>query len=92
MTYEAVQRRSGERFRMCLEGRVVPYDSSSPIECTIWDISDTGARIAFQKPAEIPLQFELQIPTEDASAQVRLIWSNGREYGVAFMDNAPIEP
>jgi hypothetical protein len=81
-----VQRRASDRFCTFLQGRIVPADSSSIIECTVWDISDTGARIAFSHPAEIPLLFELQIPDEDASAQVRLIWSNGKEFGVEFMD------
>jgi hypothetical protein len=86
MTHELVQRRSSERIQTFLEGRVVLDDCSSFIECTVWDISDTGARIGFLQPAEVPLEFELQIPREGASAQVRLVWSTGKEHGVAFTD------
>jgi hypothetical protein len=88
MAHELVQRRSSERIHTVLEGRVVQDDCSSSIECTVWDISDTGARIAFLHPAEVPLEFELQIPREGAYAQVRLIWSTGKEHGVAFTDDS----
>jgi hypothetical protein len=50
------------------------------------DLSVTGARLVFPYPAEIPLEFELQIPEEEASVQVRLMWSTGKEYGVIFTD------
>jgi hypothetical protein len=36
--------------------------------------------------AEIPLEFELQIPEEGARAKVRLVWSNGVYHGVMFTD------
>jgi hypothetical protein len=86
MTHATAERRSGERFRTHLEGRIVLDDSSSFVECITWEISATGARIGFREPVEIPLEFELQIPEEDACAKVRLVWSNGKEYGVMFTD------
>ncbi len=92
MTHEPVQRRSNERVQTFLEGRVVLDDRSSFIECAVWDISDTGARIGFLQPAEVPLEFELQIPQEGAAAQVRLVWSTGKEHGVAFTDEPTLQP
>jgi len=86
MTHGMTERRSGERFLTHIEGRVVLDDNASSVECIMWDISDTGARIGFHGPVEIPLEFELQIPEEGATAKVRLVWAKGREYGVMFTD------
>ncbi len=86
MTYGTARHRASERINTLLGGRIVSNDRSSSVECIVWDISDTGARIGFSQPAEIPLEFELEIPTEQASARVRLIWSNGKEHGVMFTD------
>jgi hypothetical protein len=86
MISELAQRRANERFHTELAGRIVPADGFSSVECIVWDISTAGARIRSSHPAEIPLEFELQIPEEGASAQVRLIWSTGKEHGVMFTD------
>ncbi|KAB0266210.1 PilZ domain-containing protein [Microvirga brassicacearum] len=87
MKYETrVERRSSERFRTHLKGQIVSDNSSSPVECTVRNLSADGAGIACAYAAEIPLEFELQIPEERASARVRLIWSNGIEHGVMFTD------
>lgn len=85
MTYGTVERRAQERFPTHLEGRVVLGDMPS-VECIMWDVSNTGARIGFDHPVEIPLEFELHVPAEGACAKVRLVWTNGREYGVMFTD------
>jgi hypothetical protein len=81
-----VERRSSERFRTHLKGQVISDDSSTPVECIVRNLSTDGAGIAFAHAAEIPLEFELAIPEESASARVRLIWSNGIDHGVMFTD------
>jgi PilZ domain len=86
MIYALAQRRASERFYTELAGQIVSADGFSSVECIVWDISTTGARIRSSHPAEIPLTFELQVPEEEASAQVRLIWSTGNEHGVMFVD------
>jgi hypothetical protein len=80
------ERRSAERFNTNLKGQIVCDSLASSVECLLWDISETGARLVVSRPAEIPLEFELLIPDEDASARVRLVWSNGKDHGVAFTD------
>lgn len=79
-------RRASERFPTYLEGRITFDDDTSPIDCIMSDISTTGARIGLTQAAEIPLEFELQIPEQGARAKVRLVWCTGREAGVVFTD------
>ena len=83
------ERRSIERFRTKLIGWVA-YDENAPaVECILWDLSTTGARLVFPDPALIPLdfdqlEFDLHILEEGMSARVRLIWTTGEQYGVRF--------
>lgn len=79
-------RRGSERFPTSLEGRISFDGDASPIDCILSDLSMTGARLGFREAAEIPPEFELQIPEEGACAMVRLVWTRGHEAGVMFTD------
>lgn len=86
MKHGMTELRSSRRFRTHLEGRIKHDDNAPAIECVLWDLSETGARLMIPHSAEIPLEFELQIPEEGARAKVRLVWSNGVHHGVMFTD------
>lgn len=80
------QRRVSTRLRTLLEGRVVFNNRFSLIECTVRDISESGAQIMFAHPVRIPLEVELEIPKRNLNRHARLVWSNGRAHGLAFTD------
>jgi hypothetical protein len=83
----AEQRRSNKRTRTLLEGRIVFNNRFSLIECTVRDISDSGAQISFAHPVEIPDDFDLEIPKRELSVRARVRWSNGKNYGVMFISS-----
>jgi hypothetical protein len=78
--------RSSRRFRTLLEGQIVFDNRVSPVECIVRDLSDTGARIAFPHPVEIPPEFLLEIPMEGLSVQTCVMWSKEKECGVKFIN------
>jgi hypothetical protein len=80
------QRRASIRLRTLLEGRVMLGSRVSPVECTVRDISETGARITFGKPVPLPPEFELQVPKRKISRQVRVVWSNEKSHGLMFVE------
>lgn len=80
------QRRASIRLRTLLEGRVLLGSRVSPVECTVRDISETGARISFVKPVPLPPEFELQVPKRKISRQVRVVWSNEKSHGLMFVE------
>jgi hypothetical protein len=80
------ERRSRPRHSTCLEGQIADQGARTPVACTVWDLSETGVRLIVPPPADIPLEFELQIPAEGARAKVRLIWNSGAHYGARFTD------
>ncbi len=69
-----------------LQGWFDAETTGDPIECAVWDLSATGARLVIFPPTDVPLEFELRIPQEGAIARVRLVWASGNDYGVQFID------
>jgi hypothetical protein len=84
MKQSSAERRINERFPTYLEGQIALRNGQAPIECIVWDLSETGLRIVVSDPAEVPLEFALCIPGKSAVAGVRLIWTDGIHYGAMF--------
>jgi PilZ domain len=81
-----LDKRRSNRRRSLLSGRIIFNNRYSVIECTVRDISDTGARIAFAHPVQIPQEFELDIPKRGPAIRARVMWSNGNDHGISFVD------
>jgi len=86
MSHRILERRSCERYPAQLEGWIPSERTGERIECTVWDLSEAGVRLVVTPPADVPLEFELRIPSQDATANVRLIWTSGIHYGARFTD------
>lgn len=57
-----------------------------PFPCVVWDMSDSGARLAIACPAaDVPREFHL-ILTRDGSVRrnCEVVWTNARFVGVKF--------
>jgi hypothetical protein len=78
------ERRSSKRFPVAWDGWFASEAAGDPIACTVWDLSETGARLVIPSPADVPLEFELKIPNAQAVAMVRLVWTDGNHFGVRF--------
>jgi hypothetical protein len=86
MNHVMPERRSSERFAVGLEGWFASGTTGDPVACTVWDLSETGVRLVIPAPADVPLEFELKIPSEATVAKVRLVWTAGSHYGGRFTD------
>lgn len=85
---ERTEHRRSNRVRSFLRGEVVHSNGSSRTECTIRDISETGARIEAPPSVTIPEFFELVIPLRNSRHRAQMIWRHGIEIGVAFLAEA----
>ena len=54
--------------------------------CVIRDRSDSGLRLVFPKAVELEAQFRFVDHIADRSRLVSLVWTDGRQAGVTFMD------
>lgn len=80
------ERRSDERFPTMLEGWIRDPKSTARIRCSVRDLSRSGVRLVVSGPADVPLEFELEIPDAGATAMTRLVWTDGTHYGARFTD------
>jgi len=85
------QCRASPRKRTLLQGSIVFNDRFSLIKCVVRDLSETGARIAFEHPIDIPPEFHLEIARKGISRRCRVSWSKGKEHGLMFL-GAPGKP
>ncbi|MCG7393105.1 PilZ domain-containing protein [Microvirga sp. ACRRW] len=80
------QRRASPRTRTLLEGLIVYNNRLSRMECTVRDLSETGACLVFSQPVKVPREFELQIPKRKLTRRAQIMWYDGRHHGVMFLD------
>ncbi|WP_230533193.1 PilZ domain-containing protein [Microvirga roseola] len=83
------ERRSSKRAPTILAGRIWIGDQADGIECTVRNISGTGAQILTHAPLVLPNEFEFAIPKRGHSSFVRLVWSSGKSHGVMFLPGRP---
>jgi PilZ domain-containing protein len=80
------------RIRTFLKG-IVYYDNRrASIECTIRDLSDTGARVAFTTLVSLPDNVELHIPQKQMTLPAQVRRREGNEIGVSFQNPRSDEP
>ncbi len=80
------ERRSTNRWHSVLTARITSNRRSEVIECTVRDLSDTGARIYFSDATQLPSEFKIEIPSKRLQVESRLIWSQGANHGVMFLE------
>jgi PilZ domain len=87
--FNPAEHRTASRVRAFLRGEIIHSNGNSRTECTVRDLSDTGARIEAPASVTIPEFFELYIPLKGLRHRSRMMWRAGNEMGVAFvLENA----
>ncbi|WP_306120189.1 MULTISPECIES: PilZ domain-containing protein [unclassified Roseitalea] len=76
--------RGARRQRVLKQGFVSFNEQFSAIDCTVRDLSETGARLAFDGLDVIPDRFTLHIPLDGIQVPCERRWTRGRLCGVAF--------
>ncbi len=68
-----------------LAGRILTDKGRAPIECSVRDLSDGGARIDVPDETLLPYEFELEVPDINLLVRTRVAWANGKGYGLMFI-------
>jgi hypothetical protein len=79
-----------------LAGFVWAGDPCTALACTVRDLSETGARIELdyqgfrpsRSPIELPTELVLHLCPRQAEIDCRLVWQDGRHFGVIFVGEA----
>lgn len=66
-----------------LKGGSICFDGGA-IDCTVRNISKTGAALDVASPLGIPHEFTLVVPVDNLSQRCRVVWRKETRIGVAF--------
>jgi PilZ domain-containing protein len=77
--------RIAPRRRILKSGIAASNDRRLTVNCTVRDISDTGARLRIEGSMTVPDTFELIIELDGLEAPCQVVWRKGGEVGVKFL-------
>ena len=80
-------KRGDQRQRVLKSGRIVLEDLHS-IECTLRDVSATGAKLMVKKPEDVPEICRLLISADSTIRPVKVMWRKPDSVGVHFTGEA----
>ena len=79
------ERRKSQRRRVILSGVIFVPKTNSTFDCSIRDISDSGARIDVRAGSLIPTRFQLINIKDQIAYEVQCVRRNGREMAVTIL-------
>ena len=82
-----VEARRGDRVRSFLRARIIFNNKNSSIDCTIKNISPSGAKIEVCNTFAIPAEFDLSIPAKNRVVRARMMWRDAEAIGVEFQEH-----
>ena len=77
-------KRAAVRSRVLKGGKIVSMDKWSVVDCTIRDISSTGARIICGDQAAVASEFRFLIPSDNTICTAKVVWRRNNMLGIAF--------
>jgi hypothetical protein len=84
-------RRSLRRGRMLLTGKIVYGSAPYTFDCTIRDITETGARVRVTDPLSIPNHFLLLDIRRFVAFEAQVKWRRQNEMGLALTDRFSLD-
>ena len=54
------------------------------IDCTVRNLSDTGAALSVESPVGIPAEFNLVVVADQVSRRCRVVWRKENRIGITF--------
>jgi len=76
--------RAAQRHRTLKGGRIVVNDGFSTFDCTVRNLSDTGAKLVISSSLAIPQRFELAMQ-DGRRFTCEVAWRSETEIGVRFV-------
>lgn len=76
--------RDAQRHRALKGGRIVINDGFSTFDCTVRNLSETGAKLALSSSLTIPHRFELAMH-DGRQFSCEVAWRTETEIGVRFL-------
>jgi PilZ domain len=84
--------RNARRNKVLKSGKILVPGNLAVFDCTIRDMSDTGARLVVGDQAAVPSEFRLVVPMDNVMREAVVKWRRGEVIGVAFSGEAKRAP
>ncbi|HWX05972.1 MAG TPA: PilZ domain-containing protein [Bradyrhizobium sp.] len=78
-----IEKRAAPRHRV-LKGGTLAFSGGGGVDCTVRNISSSGARVDISNPVGLPEAFTLVIETDHFRRRCHAVWSSEKCIGVAF--------
>ena len=82
-----MNKRTAPRQRVLKAGTIA--FTGAGIDCTVRNLSETGAALEVASVVGIPTEFSLVIPSDNVNRKCRVVWRKLNRIGVAFDKDAP---
>jgi hypothetical protein len=82
------ERREYQRGRTYLGGRLAFNNQYCTIDCLVRNMSQNGAKLAFEGTVLLPGEFDLMLPQKGESRRARVVWRQQDEAGITFLQPA----
>lgn len=85
MTTETEQNsRTAPRSRVLKGAKIVGMDNWTVMDCTVRDISETGAKLLCGEPLAVANVFRFLLPAENSIRNARVVWRREGMVGIEF--------
>ena len=86
------EKRNSIREQVALDAKGIIPNADTVIDCTILDISETGALMELDAVDIIPKNFKLFVPERHMLSECRVVRRSGRFVGIEFQTCADLRP
>ena len=83
MHENGIEKRAAARHRVLKHG-MLAFGGGGGVDCTVRNISESGARVDIASPIGVPQEFTLVIETDQFMRRCHTVWSSEQRIGVAF--------
>ena len=79
-----VEKRIAPRHRVLKAAKIITMDNTSVVDCTVRNLSDTGAQVIIEKSVKMPAEFQFFLANGDTVRDAELAWHRGDRVGIKF--------
>ena len=79
-----MERRRRQRARTLKSARILFNQHNSAIDCTVRNLSPTGACLTVQSALGIPERFDMMFDADKSIRPCRVVWHKEKQLGVEF--------
>lgn len=91
MRQQWVGKRQAERTQVQLRGQLRFSGCRPDVDCTVTDVSRSGARLTLAEDSELPEEFDLFVFSRNETRWARLRWREKRAVGVEFLSREGVD-